>query len=198
MRYDKTYSSLVTQKQNKKLVLTKLSIVEGQAGGGLARVHGEDVIAALAAEDRGVAPAPAQEQQHHQHHHGERRDRAYVRSRLHCAHKPRSTLRQRLQHDLVTNMFTISRVDDADVGHHPGSLRARGPHRCAPSSRALARTASHAPLKHSTNIFLRYNATIKRTEGNNWDVLARSGCQSGAHALYARGTTGSVEYSARL
>ena len=67
-------------------MLTELSIVEGKTGVGDAGVHSEDVIAALAAEDGGVAPAPAEEQQQHQHHHGEGSYRADVRCRLHCAH----------------------------------------------------------------------------------------------------------------
>lgn len=65
-------------------LLTKLSIVERDGRSHDTRVHSEDVIAALAAEDRGGAPAAAQEQQHHQHHRRERRYRAYVCRRLHC------------------------------------------------------------------------------------------------------------------
>lgn len=92
-----TYSSLSTHKQNKGAVLTELSIVERQAGHCDARVHCVDVIAALAAEHRRVAPAAAQEQQHHQHHGRERRYRAYVRGRLHCATDKHSDSSTQLQ-----------------------------------------------------------------------------------------------------
>lgn len=52
------------EKKKRKHVLTKCSIVCGAVRRG-ERAHGDNVIAALAAEDGGVAPAPAQEQQHH-------------------------------------------------------------------------------------------------------------------------------------
>lgn len=58
----KTYNSLLTQKQNKGFMLTKLSIVERQARSRDARIYSKDVIAALAAEHRRVAPPAAQEQ----------------------------------------------------------------------------------------------------------------------------------------
>lgn len=193
-----TYSSLVTQKQNKDSVLTELSIVEGKTGGSDVRVHSEDVIAALAGEDGRVAPAPAQEQQQHQHHHRERRYRAYVRCRLHCTHQPHSAPRSPHRASSSQTCLPLDGLMTpmlATILAHwepAGRIAAR-------SADSLHAHCSHLSwMRHSLNISEEYNATIKRTEENNWDVLARSGCQSAAHAPYARGTTGRVEYSARL
>lgn len=61
--------------------LTNLCMVEY---GGCPHADCEHIVAALAAEERRVAPAAAQEQQHYQHQRREPRHRAYVRGRLHC------------------------------------------------------------------------------------------------------------------
>lgn len=68
----------------KLFLLTKLSIVEREAGDLHARVHCEDVITALAAKHSCVAPASSQEQQHHEHHTGEGSYCADISARLHC------------------------------------------------------------------------------------------------------------------
>lgn len=136
-----------------------MCIVESWAGIRDVSVDCEDVITAFAREDRGVAPAPAEEEKHHQDHSRETRYRTDVRRRFHYTNKydhNQSTQRKQEQ-----CLYTIGRIDAAYVGHH--SELARG------HFRDTSRTYTpNIKTYHAFNLFV--ELVSEALMENNWDV----------------------------